>query len=44
MDATKTDEMIMLKNTDFPLSSFSLFGLVGSTGSGKTYQSFKIQQ
>lgn len=42
MNASHTDEMVMLKGVDFPLSSMSLIGLVGSTGSGKTYQSFKI--
>ena len=37
MDANKTDDMIMLRGTDFPLSSMSLIAAVGSTGSGKTY-------
>lgn len=44
MDASHTDDMIMLQGTDFPLSSMSLIALVGSTGSGKTYQAFKIQE
>lgn len=37
MEATHTDDMIMLKGTDFPVSSMSLYALIGSTGSGKTY-------
>jgi ABC-type polysaccharide/polyol phosphate transport system ATPase subunit len=37
MEASHTDDMIMLKDTKFPLSSMSLFALIGSTGSGKTF-------
>lgn len=37
MDATKSSDLVMLEGVDFPLSSMSLIGLVGSTGSGKTF-------
>ena len=42
MEATHTDDMIMLKDTSMPLSSMSLMAFIGSTSSGKTYQAFKV--
>lgn len=32
----------MLDGAKFPLSKMSLIGLVGASGSGKTYQALKI--
>lgn len=34
---TNSGELKTLKNTSFPISSYSLIALVGAPGSGKTY-------
>lgn len=37
MTTTNSGELKTLKNTSFPISSYSLIALVGAPGSGKTY-------
>lgn len=39
---TNSGELKTLKNTSFPISSYSLIALVGAPGSGKTYQMLRI--